>query len=79
MLDFDVIVRRVMALSLERIIWYDFNGFLNVEVFVEEPFFSCQQADREGRKPEVFMKGKLTKCGHLEVKTFHLASLILSL
>ncbi len=25
------------------------------------------------------IKGKLTKCGHLEVKTFHLASLILSL
>jgi hypothetical protein len=27
----------------------------------------------------VFFLGKLTKCGHLEVKTFHLASLILSL
>jgi hypothetical protein len=39
MLHFDVIVRRVMALSLERIIWYDFNGFLHVDFFVEEPFF----------------------------------------
>jgi hypothetical protein len=31
-----------MALSLERIIWYDFNGFLHVEVFVEEPFFPAK-------------------------------------
>jgi hypothetical protein len=38
-LDFDVINRQVMALSLERIIWYDFNGFLHVEIFNEEPFF----------------------------------------
>jgi hypothetical protein len=28
-----------MALSLERIIWYNFNGFLQVEIFNEEPFF----------------------------------------
>jgi hypothetical protein len=40
-LDFNVIVGQVMALSLERIIWYDFNGFLHVEIFVEEPFFSA--------------------------------------
>jgi hypothetical protein len=40
MLHFDVIVRQVMVLTLERIIWYDFNGFLHVEIFVEEPFFS---------------------------------------
>ncbi len=46
MLDFDVIVRQVMALSLERIIWYDFNGFLHVEMFVEEPLFSCQKVTR---------------------------------
>jgi hypothetical protein len=43
MLYFDVIVRRVMALSLERIIWYDFNGFLHVDIFVEEPFFFRQK------------------------------------
>jgi hypothetical protein len=47
MLDFNVVVRQVMALSLERIIWYDFNGFLHVEIFVEEPFFSCQIAGNE--------------------------------
>ncbi len=41
-LHFDVIVRQVMALSLERIIWYDFNGFLHVEIFVEEPFFPAK-------------------------------------
>jgi hypothetical protein len=35
-----------MALSLERIIWYDFNGFLHVEIFVEEPFFFCQKVTR---------------------------------
>ncbi len=46
MLDFDVIVRRVMALSLERIIWYNFNGFLHVEIFVEEPFFFRQKVTR---------------------------------
>jgi hypothetical protein len=46
MLDFDVIVRQVMVLSLERIIWYDFNGFLHVEIFVEEPFFSRQKVTR---------------------------------
>ncbi len=45
-LDFDVIVRQVMALSLERIIWYDFNGFLHVEIFVEEPVFSRQKVTR---------------------------------
>jgi hypothetical protein len=28
-LHFDVIVRQVMVLSLERIIWYDFNSFLH--------------------------------------------------
>ncbi len=39
MLHFDVIVRQVMALSLERIIWYDFNCFLHIEFFVEVPFF----------------------------------------
>ncbi len=32
-----------MALSLERIIWYNFNGFLHVEIFVEEPFFSTKK------------------------------------
>jgi hypothetical protein len=42
-LHFDVIVRQVMALSLERIIWYDFNCFLHVEIFVEEPFFSAKK------------------------------------
>jgi hypothetical protein len=31
--------RQLTALSLERIIWYDFNGFLHVEIFVGEPFF----------------------------------------
>ncbi len=43
MLHFDVIVRQVMVLSLERIIWYDFNCFLHVEIFVEEPFFSAKK------------------------------------
>ncbi len=33
MLHFNVIVRQVMVLSLERIIWYDFNGFLHVDFF----------------------------------------------
>ncbi len=47
MLDFNVIVKQVMALSLERIIWYDFNGFLHVEFFVEEPIFSLQIAGNE--------------------------------
>jgi hypothetical protein len=37
-----VIVRQVMALSLERIIWYDFICFLHVEMFVEEPFFPAK-------------------------------------
>jgi hypothetical protein len=46
MLHFDVIVRQVMALSLERIIWYDFTGFLHIEMFVEEPFFSRQKVTR---------------------------------
>jgi hypothetical protein len=46
MLDFDVIVRQVMVLSLERIIWYDFNGFLHVDFFVEELFFSRQKVTR---------------------------------
>ncbi len=32
-----------MALSVERIIWYDFNGFLHVEIFVEEPFFPAKK------------------------------------
>jgi hypothetical protein len=32
-----------MALSLERIIWYDFNGFPHVEIFGEEPFFSAKK------------------------------------
>jgi hypothetical protein len=45
-LHFDVIVRQVMALSLERIIWYDFNCFLHVEIFVQEPFFSRQKVTR---------------------------------
>jgi hypothetical protein len=31
------------SLSLERIIWYDFNGFLHVEIFVEEPFFPAKK------------------------------------
>jgi hypothetical protein len=43
MLHFNVIVRRVMALSLERIIWYDFNSFLHLEIFVEELFFSTKK------------------------------------
>jgi hypothetical protein len=43
MLYFDVIVRQVMVLSLERIIWYDFNGFVRVEIFVEEPFFPAKK------------------------------------
>ena len=29
--------------SVERIIWYDFNGFLHVEIFVEEPYFSAKK------------------------------------
>ncbi len=29
--------------SVERIIWYDFNGFLHVEIFVEEPFFPAKK------------------------------------
>ncbi len=33
----------LMALSLERIIWYDFNGFLHVEIVVEEPFFPAKK------------------------------------
>ncbi len=45
-LHFDVIVRQVMALNLERIIWYDFNGFLHIEIFVEEPFFPHQKVTR---------------------------------
>jgi hypothetical protein len=32
-----------MALSLKRIIWYNFNGFLHIEIFVEEPFFSAKK------------------------------------
>ncbi len=36
-----------MALSLERIIWYDVNSFLHVEIFVEEPFFPRQIAGNE--------------------------------
>jgi hypothetical protein len=36
-----------MALSSERIIWYNFNGFLHVEIFVEEPFFPHQIAGNE--------------------------------
>jgi hypothetical protein len=32
-----------MALSLERIFRYHFNGFLHVEIFVEEPFFSAKK------------------------------------
>ncbi len=32
-----------MALSLERTIWYDFNCFLHVEIFVEEPFFFAKK------------------------------------
>jgi hypothetical protein len=43
MLHFDVIVRQVMALSLERIVWYNFNGFLHVDIIVEEPFFSTKK------------------------------------
>jgi hypothetical protein len=46
-LDFNVIVRGVMALHLVRIIWYDFKGFLYVEIFDEEPFFSRQIAGNE--------------------------------
>ncbi len=43
MLYFDVIVRQVIALSLERTIWYNFNSFLQVEIFVEEPFISAKK------------------------------------
>jgi hypothetical protein len=43
MLHFNVIVRQVMVLSLERIIWYNFNSFLHVEIFVDEPFFSTKK------------------------------------
>ncbi len=32
-----------MVLSLERIIWYDFNSFLYIEIFVEEPFFLAKK------------------------------------
>jgi hypothetical protein len=32
-----------MVLSLERIIWCDFNGFLHVEIFVEEPLFPAKK------------------------------------
>jgi hypothetical protein len=32
-----------MALSLERIFWYDTNGFVHVDIFVEEPFFSAKK------------------------------------
>jgi hypothetical protein len=32
-----------MALSLERFIWYDFNSFLHVEIFVEESFFPAKK------------------------------------
>ncbi len=32
-----------MALSLERIIWHDFNCLLHVEIFVEEPFFPAKK------------------------------------
>jgi hypothetical protein len=32
-----------MALSLERIIWYNSNCFLHVEIFVEEPFFAAKK------------------------------------
>ncbi len=46
MLHFDVIVGQVMALSLGRIIWYDFNGLLHVEIDVEEPFFFRQKVTR---------------------------------
>jgi hypothetical protein len=45
-LHFDVIVRQVMALSLERIICYDFNCFLHVEIFVEEHFFFSKKVTR---------------------------------
>ncbi len=42
-LHFDVTVKQVMALSLERIIWNNFNGFLHVETFVEEPCFFAKK------------------------------------
>ncbi len=42
-LYFDVIVRQVMALSLGRIIWYNFNGFLHVDFFFQEPFFPAKK------------------------------------
>jgi hypothetical protein len=55
----------------------------------EKHWFQCEEPMNDPtkiptRKPTCEpttdqMKGKLTKCGHLEVKTFHLASLILSL
>ncbi len=41
--DFDVIVSQVMALSFERIIWFDFNSFLHIEIFVEELFFPAKK------------------------------------
>ncbi len=46
-LRFDVIERQVMALSLERIIWYDFSGFLHIEIFVEEPVFLAKKLHDE--------------------------------
>jgi hypothetical protein len=50
-LHFNVIVRQVMALSLNRIIWYDFIRFLHVEIFVEEPFFSAKKLlDERGKE-----------------------------
>jgi hypothetical protein len=56
MLYFDVIVRQLMALSLERIIWYDFDSFLHVEIFVEEPFFPTKKLLDE-RWEEVVSRG----------------------
>jgi hypothetical protein len=38
--------RQLMVLSLERIIWYNFNGFLHVEIFVEETFFPRKKVTR---------------------------------
>jgi hypothetical protein len=64
MLNFNVIVRQVMALSLERIIWYDFNGFSHVEIIVEEPFFLAEKLLDEcwevvgGESPRGFFNGR---------------------
>ena len=50
-----------MALSLERIIWYDFNDFLHVEISVEEPFFFHQIAGNERWEVVERMSGNILR------------------